>query len=141
LKLQRRPVLGVFLGMPLAPAAWSQDDVDAGLKRLAVVLEAQLARRPGALPLPWRESIVAPAKARLVWFARSLVARSAPGSFRVAVDPLTRWYFVAHARGEGAPLQFFGPLEETRKGVFVESLATSAASAPASAPGKRRGRP
>lgn len=116
-----------------------------GLDRLARVLEKQLALAKGDA-LPWRESILVPATARLVWRPAGVRARPGGDAFRPAFDPLTHWYFVALvAQGSDKP-RFFGPLEETRPGVFVESFgvppapAASAAPAAAAAPAAGKGK-
>jgi len=115
------------------------EDSDVGLARLEAVLERQLGRRKGALPLPWRESILTPATARLVWHARSLSVRLGGDVFRVALDPVTRWYFVAQVPQGSVRPRFFGPIEETIEGSFVEAFA--AAPTPSAPPGRKRARP
>jgi hypothetical protein len=129
---RRGLALGLGLGLALALPALAQERQDPGLLRLEAALEKQLSRRKGALPLPWRESILTPASERLVWRARSLVVHPGGDVFRVALDPTTRWYFVVQANGGGRP-RFFGPLEEAAMGVFVESFAAPKKAAPAPA--------
>jgi len=115
---RRRFVLALACAFPVA----AQDSRDAGLVRLEALLQAQLSRPKGALPLPWRESILTPDPGRLVWRSRSLTVRPGGDVFRVALDPVTRWYFVAQAAGGSARPRFFGPIEETSEGQFVEAL-------------------
>jgi len=117
-----RACAGAAFGLLRPSNAQGQGD-DGGLLRLWSVLQKQLARRKDALPLPWRESIVTPSTARVVWYARSLSMRAGGDSFRVGFDPTTRWYFVAQAPAGGLMPRFFGPLEEDGKGVFVETFA------------------
>ena len=111
------------------PRAVDRDE--PGLQRLEAALEKQLALGKSALPLPWRETILAPDKARLVWRAHSLSAPSGAESFRVAIDPPTRWYYIGQVGRAGAPLTLYGPLEESAKGGFVDALASAGAQAPA----------
>ena len=109
------------------------------MKRLWEVLEKQLQRPGSALPLPWREAILLPATARLVWHPRSQAARAGGEVFRVAIDPLTQWYFVAQVPADGARPRYFGPIVEAGPGVFVEAIGSTAApaSAPAGKPARR----
>ena len=102
---------------------------DPGLRRLESVLAKQLDRGKDALPLPWRETILKPDTARLVWLPRSLPSPAGEGGFRVAIDPPTHWYYIAWAGSVGTPLTLYGPLEEGAKGVFVDALAATAATA------------
>ena len=121
--LARRRLLGALLGFAAGPGALAQEGRDEGLAALAALLEAQLARRKGALPLPWRESIVDPDRSRLVWYQRSFGSAAAPGdTFRVAFDPATRWYFVVRVSKGSARTKTFGPLERQPKGGFVEAF-------------------
>ncbi len=105
---------------------------DPGLRRLEAVLEKQLDLGKNALPLPWRVTILKPNTARLVWWPRTLPSPAGTGGFRVAIDPPTRWYYIAWTGDVGAPLTFYGPLEEGAKGAFVDALAASAPTATAS---------
>lgn len=107
---------------------------EPGLRRLEAVLEKRLDQGKSALPLPWHETILKPKTARLVWRPRTLPSPAGVGGFRVAIDPPTRWYFVAGTGSAGAPLTFYGPLEEGAKGAFVEALATTAPAATVSRP-------
>lgn len=121
--LVRRRLLAALLGCASATRALAQAGRDEGLAALAALLEAQLARRKGALPLPWRESIVDPDRARLVWHPRSFVSTAAPGdTFRVAFDPATRWYFIVRVSKAPARSKTFGPLERQAKGGFAEAF-------------------
>lgn len=102
----------------------------AGLARLAALVEKHLAAKgkgkSAAAALPWRESILTPDTSRLVWYGRSLVARpGAETTYRVALDPATRWYFVAQVPKGGTRPRYFGPLEESDKGGFVEAFAAA----------------
>lgn len=119
----RRRLLAALLAGTIASRARAQQGRDEGLAALAALLEAQLARRKGALPLPWRESIVDPERSRLVWHQRSLTTAAAPGdTFRVAYDPATRWYFVVRVGKGAASTRTYGPLERQAKGGFVEAF-------------------
>ncbi len=146
-RLPRRVLqLGVWLASlaPLAAQALATPDVAPpdsgnGLSRLWAALEKQLQRPKNALPLPWREALPPPATARLVWHPRSLAVRSGGVMFRVGIDPLTQWYFVAQVPAGGAQLRYFGPIVEAHPGVFVEAIGSTAAPARASA--KMRARP
>ena len=91
------------------------------------MLEKQLQRRKNALPLPWREAILAPATARLVWHPRSLALRPGGDSFRVAFDPQTQWYFVAQISSGGEQPRYFGPIAEKSTGVFAEAIGSETA--------------
>ena len=132
-------------GAPLASHALTGADArapdgeDGGLKRLWAVLEVQLQRPRKALPLPWREAFLPPATARLVWHPRSMPARSGDARFRVAIDPLTQWYFVAQASSGGAQPRYFGPIAESSPGVFVDAIGS--ADAPAKQPARKRAQP
>ena len=57
---------------------------DGGLKRLWALLEKRLQQPRNALPLPWREVLVPPATARLVWHPRSLTARAGAATLAMA---------------------------------------------------------
>ena len=116
-----------LLALTAGVGAPAQGQRDAGLDRLAALLERQLSQRKGALPLPWRESIIDPVASRLVWYPRSVVTRATGGdAYRAAFDPSTRWYFVARVPKAGGRLQYFGPLEAVAKGVFVEAFGRAA---------------
>jgi len=104
-----------------------QDNRDPGLLRLEASVQQQIAQRKGASPLPWRACFITPDAGRLVWRPRS-AAGPGGGTYRVALDPQTRWYFVARGESGGGAIQFFGPLEETGKGVFVDALAVASES-------------
>lgn len=120
---ERRHVLGLAALAALVPA-FAQDGRDEGMAVLAAQLEKQLTRRKGALPLPWRESILDPDRARLVWHPRNYGTPAAAGDvFRVAFDPVTRWYFVVRVPKGGARTQYFGPFERQAKGGVVEAFA------------------
>ncbi len=144
---QRVLQLGIRLAalVPFGPQALAASDAappaggDGGLKRLWAALEKRLQQPRNALPLPWREAFLPPATARLVWHARSLTARTGGASFRVAIDPLTQWYFVAEVPADGVQPRYFGPIAEAEPGVFVEAIASVAASA--RAPKKKRVQP
>ena len=112
-----------LLALAASLGASAQGQRDDGLGRLASVLEKQLSQRKGALPLPWRESILDPVASRLVWYPRSVATRATKGdAYRAAFDPVTRWYFVARVPKAGGRLQYFGPLEAGAKGAFVEAF-------------------
>ncbi len=119
-----------------APRASTRDmrGDDPGLLRFESALEQQLARGKDALPLPWRETILKPDTARLVWRPRTLPSPAGAGGFRAAIDPPTRWYYVAWTGGAGAPLTLYGPLEEGAKGAFVDALTAAAPAASALQP-------
>lgn len=114
---------------------------DPGLQRLEAALERQLALGKSALPLPWRETILEPDKARLVWRAHSLSAPNGADSFRVAIDPPTRWYYIGQAGHAGAPLTLYGPLEESATGGFVDALAAAGAQTPTAPQAKPASKP
>ena len=119
----RRAVLGALLAGAASAGSLAQEGRDEGLAALAAQLEAQLARRKGALALPWHESIIDPDRSRLVWHQRTLTSAAAPGdSFRVAFDPVTHWYFVVRVSKGTARTKTFGPLERLPKGGFVEAF-------------------
>lgn len=101
---------------PPADGAGGHDD--PGLQRLEATLATQLARGRDALPLPWRETILKPNTARLVWRAHSLSAPKEGDIFRVAIDPPTRWYYIGRIPRAGMLLTLYGPLEEGAKGTF-----------------------
>lgn len=123
----RRTLLGLLALGATASVTRAQDGRDAGLAALAALLEKQLARKKGALPLPWRESILDPDRSRLVWHARNLSSAAAPGDlFRVAYDPLTRWFFIVRVPRGGARARTYGPLEGQPKGGFVEAFSQAA---------------
>ncbi|MCO5124012.1 MAG: hypothetical protein M9915_09765 [Rhizobacter sp.] len=103
-----------------------------GLRRLEAVLEKQLDRGKRALPLPWRETILEPDTARLVWWPRTLRSPAGAGGYRVALDPPTRWYYIAWTGAAGGRLTFYGPLEESAKGSFVDALTAATPTATAS---------
>ncbi|MEO8124657.1 MAG: hypothetical protein ABI633_11465, partial [Burkholderiales bacterium] len=103
-------------------------------RRLEQILETQLARGKGALPLPWSETILQPDTARFVWRAHSLSAPKGGGVFRVAIDPPTRWYYIGQAGTAGAPLTLYGPIEEAAKGRFIDALASARAVSSAAPP-------
>ncbi len=118
--MRRRATLA--LALVLARPVRAQGPDGGGLARLAAVLEKQWSGRKGPLALPWKESILTPATARLVWYPRRLAPRPGGDAVRLAFDPLTQWYFVAQVSAGSPRPRYFGPLEERGKGHFVEAF-------------------
>jgi hypothetical protein len=104
----------------------------APLVRLEAAIGRQLASKRPSPVVSWREGFVTPEIDQLVWGARVQRVPGGAATYRAAVDPRTRWYYVTRAE-PGKPVQFFGPLEELYDGTFVDAFAAppgAAASSP-----------
>lgn len=91
----------------------------AALSKLHAELRRHLLQYGSRAPLPWREAVVMPDTDQLVWSNRVLRWNKGRFTFRVALDPGTRWYYVIRADRRG-PARYFGPIDELADGRFVD---------------------
>jgi hypothetical protein len=92
---------------------------EAALQKLHADMRRHLYQKGSLAPMPWREAIVIPDDTTLVWGPRAQRWNKGRLSYRVAVDPKTRWYYVVKTDSRGNAL-YFGPIEETADGSFVD---------------------
>jgi hypothetical protein len=100
-------------------AAVRQPPHVAALARLHAELRSHLVQNGSRAPLPWRDAVVMPETEQLVWSPRTLRWNKGRVTFRVALDPGTRWYYVARADRRG-PTRYFGPIDQRADGSFVD---------------------
>jgi hypothetical protein len=102
---------------PPEPSAAARRD-QAALRELGTELRRHLQQRGSRAPLPWREAVLEPDADQLVW-GGSLRWNKGRVTYRVAFDPVTRWYYVVRADKRG-PTLFFGPIDHNAEGQFVD---------------------
>jgi hypothetical protein len=115
---------GLAAAAPQAPqrpreATRAQPPHAAALGKLEAELRRHLRQHGGRAPLPWRDAVVMPDTEQLVWSTRALRWNKGRVTFRVALDPSTRWYYVIRSDRRG-PEQYFGPIDELPDGRFVD---------------------
>lgn len=91
----------------------------AALGRLHAELRRHLLQHGSRAPLPWRDAVVVPDPEQLLWSARTLRWNKGRTTYRVALDPDTRWYYVVRV-DRRAPARYFGPIDQLADGSFVD---------------------
>jgi hypothetical protein len=95
------------------------EPANVALRKLEAELRHHLEQNGSGAPMPWRDAVVMPDTERLVWGARTLRWSKGRLTYRVALDPSTRWYYVIRADRRG-PAQYFGPIDQLPDGRFVD---------------------
>jgi hypothetical protein len=91
----------------------------ADLGKLHAELRRHLLQNGSRAPMPWRDAVVMPDTEQLVWSTRVLRWNKGRITYRVALDPNTRWFYVVRADRRG-PARYFGPIDQLADGSFVD---------------------